>query len=52
MTELGWAPQVDFEQGLAATIRWYQENTAWLGNVRSGEYQRYYMQNYGARGAA
>jgi len=52
MTGLGWAPQVDFEQGLAATIRWYQENTSWLDNVRSGEYQRYYMQNYGARGAA
>jgi dTDP-glucose 4,6-dehydratase len=52
MTEIGWAPQVDFEQGLAVTIRWYQENTAWLDNVQSGEYQRYYMQNYGARGAA
>jgi dTDP-glucose 4,6-dehydratase len=52
MTELGWAPGVDFEQGLAATIRWYQENSSWLDNVRSGEYQRYYMQNYGARGAA
>ncbi len=52
MSELGWAPQVDFEEGLAATIRWYRENTAWLDNVRSGEYQRYYQQNYGARGAA
>jgi dTDP-glucose 4,6-dehydratase len=52
MTELGWAPQVHFEQGLAETIRWYQENISWLDNVRSGEYQRYYMQNYGAHGAA
>jgi dTDP-glucose 4,6-dehydratase len=50
--ELGWAPQVDFEQGLAATVRWYRDNTPWLENVRSGEYQRYYAQNYGARGAA
>ncbi|MBD8010990.1 dTDP-glucose 4,6-dehydratase [Microbacterium sp. Re1] len=29
-TELGWSPQfADFESGLAATIRWYQENEAW-----------------------
>ncbi len=51
MTELGWSPEVDFEKGLSATVRWYQENAAWLSNVRSGEYQRYYQQNYGSRGA-
>ena len=40
LKRLGWTPQVDFEQGLAATIHWYQENTAWLERLRSGEYQR------------
>lgn len=27
--ELGYAPQVRFEDGLAATIAWYRENRAW-----------------------
>lgn len=25
----GWTPRVPFAQGLAATIRWYKEHTAW-----------------------
>ncbi|QFZ23228.1 dTDP-glucose 4,6-dehydratase [Saccharothrix syringae] len=28
-TELGYAPRVDFAEGLAATVRWYRENRAW-----------------------
>ncbi|MFI6000692.1 dTDP-glucose 4,6-dehydratase [Streptomyces sp. NPDC051366] len=27
--ELGYAPQVTFEDGIAATIEWYRENRAW-----------------------
>ncbi|MEV7526231.1 dTDP-glucose 4,6-dehydratase [Streptomyces sp. NPDC091371] len=27
--ELGYAPQVTFEEGLASTIAWYRENRAW-----------------------
>jgi dTDP-glucose 4,6-dehydratase len=27
--ELGYAPQVDLDSGLAATVRWYAENRAW-----------------------
>ncbi|MFJ5922101.1 dTDP-glucose 4,6-dehydratase [Kitasatospora sp. NPDC092948] len=27
--ELGYAPQVSFEDGLAATIAWYRDNRAW-----------------------
>jgi dTDP-glucose 4,6-dehydratase len=27
--ELGWEPEVNFEQGLAETIKWYQENEEW-----------------------
>ena len=52
MSELGWAPQVDFEDGLRRTIRWYQDNGTWLEHLRTGEYQRYYTENYGTRGAA
>jgi dTDP-glucose 4,6-dehydratase len=44
--ELVWSPSVTFEQGLAATISWYLENTAWLENVTSGAYQTYYNEMY------
>ncbi len=44
--ELGWKPSVTFEQGLAKTIDWYLENTEWLKNVTSGEYQNYYNEQY------
>jgi dTDP-glucose 4,6-dehydratase len=46
MRETGWAPEVDFEDGLAQTVAWYRENTAWVGRVRSGEYLTYYARNY------
>lgn len=44
--ETGWRPQVGFESGLAATIRWYQENRDWVMRVKSGEYRDYYARNY------
>jgi len=44
--ELGWKPSVTFEQGLAKTIDWYLENEEWLKNVTSGEYQKYYEEQY------
>jgi dTDP-glucose 4,6-dehydratase len=28
-SELGYAPQVDLDTGLAATVRWYTDNRAW-----------------------
>lgn len=48
-TELGWAPRYSFEEGLAATVRWYVENRPWWERVRSGDYRRYYKAQYGAR---
>lgn len=48
--ELGWKPSVTFEQGLGETIDWYLENTEWLKNVTSGEYQKYYESQYFKRG--
>jgi dTDP-glucose 4,6-dehydratase len=49
MHETSWRPEVDFETGLARTIDWYRQNTAWVDRVRSGAYRTYYEQNYGAR---
>ena len=48
-TELGWSPQINWEVGLAGTIKWYQENQAWVDHVRSGEYKEYYRSMYGGR---
>lgn len=44
--ELGWAPSVTFEEGLAKTIDWYLANEAWLESVTSGDYQHYYEKQY------
>src|SRR5215831_19502655 len=50
LRECGWRPEVEFEQGLARTVDWYRENTAWVKAVKSGEYLNYYARNYDARG--
>lgn len=47
--ELGWEPEVDFERGLEATVRWYVDNSAWLESVSSGEYMGYYERMYGRK---
>ncbi len=47
--ELGWKPLVPFEKGLADTVRWYIDNAAWVANVRSGEYLKYYEKQYANR---
>lgn len=44
--ELGWTPSLQFEEGLSKTIDWYLENAEWLENVTSGNYQKYYEQQY------
>lgn len=33
-SELGWAPEINFEQGLAETIKWYQENEEWWRTLK------------------
>ena len=44
--ELGWSPSVTFEQGLAKTIDWFLNNQEWLDHVTSGDYQKYYDNQY------
>jgi dTDP-glucose 4,6-dehydratase len=44
--ELGWKPSVTFEEGLGKTIVWYLDNQQWLDSVTSGEYQKYYENQY------
>ena len=38
-SELGWAPAVSFEQGIAATVDWYLANTGWVERVLDGSYR-------------
>jgi len=45
--ELGWAPRHRFEEALASTVRWYQEQRPWWERIISGEYRTYYERQYG-----
>ena len=44
--ELGWYPAYDFETGIEKTIKWYLDNSEWMDNVTSGNYQKYYENMY------
>jgi dTDP-glucose 4,6-dehydratase len=44
--ELGWSPLLNFEQGLERTVDWYLSNQKWLKRVISGDYEKYYDQQY------
>ena len=47
---LGWAPQHSFDaDGLEETVEWYRENREWWEPIKSGDYKRYYEQQYAAR---
>jgi dTDP-glucose 4,6-dehydratase len=46
---LGWRPTRKFEDGLEETVRWYEQNDWWWRPIKSGEYGRYYEQNYAWR---
>jgi dTDP-glucose 4,6-dehydratase len=49
--ELGWRPEIPFEQGLRSTVAWYRTNAEWVRRCRSGEYRTYYEDMYGEREA-
>lgn len=38
--ELGWEPQVSFEDGIKKTVEWFQKNEDWWKNIKSGNYQK------------
>jgi dTDP-glucose 4,6-dehydratase len=44
--ELNWKPSLRFEEGLEKTVEWYLDNTAWLENVLTGDYGKYYEKQY------
>lgn len=46
-TQLGWKPEMNFEDGIERTIDWYMQNEKWMQSVTSGEYMKYYEEQYG-----
>ena len=44
--ELGWEPSLQFEEGIEKTVDWYLVNSTWLENIISGDYAKYYEQQY------
>jgi len=48
-TALGWSPKISFEAGLDDTIEWYANNQSWWQDIKSGDYQQYYQQQYKGR---
>jgi dTDP-glucose 4,6-dehydratase len=47
---LGWSPERSFDAGgLEETVEWYRENREWWEPIKSGDYKRYYEQQYAAR---
>ncbi|MDD6057347.1 MAG: dTDP-glucose 4,6-dehydratase [Clostridiales bacterium] len=47
--EIGWEPETMFDEGIRKTIAWFFENEAWMKNVTSGDYQKYYEDMYRGR---
>lgn len=46
---MGWAPTVDFDEGLETTVAWYRDSRPWWEPIKSGEYADWYAKNYVAR---
>ncbi|MEA1877112.1 MAG: dTDP-glucose 4,6-dehydratase [Bacteroidota bacterium] len=44
--ELGWMPSLQFEEGIEKTIDWYLDNQDWMNRIVSGDYEKYYAQQY------
>jgi dTDP-glucose 4,6-dehydratase len=44
--DLDWLPSLQFEEGLEKTVDWYLANQSWLDHVTSGDYKKYYDDQY------
>ncbi len=47
--DLGWKPEMTFDEGIEKTIDWYTSNNQWWTRILSGEYMNYYNLQYGER---
>ena len=51
LRNLGWKPQVAFEQGLKDTVAWYRANDWWWRPIKETDpaFRAYYQAQYGSR---
>ncbi len=51
--ELGWTPQIPFDQGLEETVRWYEAHPEWWSPIleKDPQFRRFFQQWYQNRGA-
>lgn len=47
--DLGWQPTVSLKEGMRRTVEWYRANRWWWEKIKSGEFLRYYREQYGRR---
>ncbi|MDJ0959931.1 MAG: dTDP-glucose 4,6-dehydratase [Acidimicrobiia bacterium] len=47
--ELGWSPATDLTTGIAATVRWYLDNEAWMDIVQNEDSQSFADSWYASR---
>jgi dTDP-glucose 4,6-dehydratase len=47
--ELGWEPSLQFEEGIEKTVQWYLDHQEWMDHITSGDYQKYYEEQYSDR---
>ena len=45
--ELGWTPRFRFESAIKETVEWFRDNQAWWRGIKTGEYLKYYDEQYG-----
>jgi dTDP-glucose 4,6-dehydratase len=47
--EIGWQPRFRFAEAIKQTIRWFRENESWWRGIKTGEYLKYYEEQYSQR---
>lgn len=47
--KLGWKPRYEFEDAIKQTITWYKTHEDWWKKIKSGEYLKYYKEQYDKR---
>jgi len=46
-TEIGYSPECTIDEYLERTVDWYRNNESWWKKIKSGEYKKYYQEQYG-----
>lgn len=49
LRRLGWEPRMAWDEGMALTVRWYQENEWWWRKIKTGAFLEYYRRQYQQR---